>query len=128
MKSINEDYFDSNSDNIELYETNILLFNDKYLGNHSIKINIDFHENIPFNHINQIRKILKEIKELDTNSIYYDFINDLALIDHNINTKSDWMDDEKHQKEEEIELKENIEKEFRNKKKKYIKKKKVKNY
>lgn len=67
-----------------MYENNIISNQDLLKENNYVIINKDFYTNIPLNQINNIKKLLKDIKNINCKSINYDFINDKILIDNNM--------------------------------------------
>lgn len=86
-KAIEEDYFDFSLDCIELYENNII--NDKQYELEKYIVNVDdnFYNNIPLDEINNIKKLIKDTKNLKIKDINYDFINNKTLVDTYINNK-----------------------------------------
>ena len=84
-KAIEEDYFYFNLDSIELYENNII--NDKQydLEKFTVYIDDNLYNNIPLNEINNIKKLIKDIKNIKVKDINFDFINNKILLDTYIN-------------------------------------------
>ena len=74
-------YFDFNQDSLILYEKNILNNDNSDLDKYTVKIDKNFYDNISLDQINNIKKILADIKSLNINSLNFDFIKKQNLID-----------------------------------------------
>ena len=75
------DYFDFNLDTVDLYENIIFEIEINKPTNEIPIINEEFYNNIPLNYINNTNKIVKDIKNLNHNSVNYDFVTQNNLID-----------------------------------------------
>ena len=74
MKTIDENYFDFEYDNVELHENNIVDTEQLKASINNLNINEDFYKNILIENIQAIKKLLIDIKTLLHNLINYDFI------------------------------------------------------
>ena len=98
-KAMDGNYFYFNQDSLILYEKNILNNDNSDLDKYTVKIDKNFYDNISLDQINNIKKILTDIKSLNINSLNYDFIKKQNLIDTYINN-NDFSNDSNDSLEE----------------------------
>ena len=76
-----KDYFIFEKDTIDLYNNNIINFEENIASINDVLINNKFYENISLENINTLKEILSNMKQLNIKSLNYDFIKKELIID-----------------------------------------------
>ena len=76
-----KDYFIFEKDTIDLYNNNIINFEENISSINDVLINNKFYENISLENINTLKEILSNMKQLNIKSLNYDFIKKELIID-----------------------------------------------